>query len=156
MMRISLRTPVRSARKTSSASAGQRKGFVIVEVIVAMVLLAVAVTSLAAMMYSVSQSGMKATGDAYRNAVLMQEVNRLEGIPYDSIPAAVVSTTVSTAPYPHTRVVTVTEPVVGTFKTIKVVITPSNVTYKKDSVTFTRTRARTIATLCTTCLAPAQ
>jgi len=58
---------------------------VLVEVIVAMVLLAVAVTSLAAMMYSVSQSGMKATGNAYRNGALMQEVNRLEGVPFDSV-----------------------------------------------------------------------
>ena len=64
-----------------------RKGFVLVEVIVAMMILAIADSSLAALMYSVSQSGMIATGNAYRNAVLMHEVNRLEGIPYDSIPA---------------------------------------------------------------------
>ena len=156
MMKISLRTPVRSANETSTQPARQRKGFVIVEVIVAMVLLAVAVTSLAAMMYSVSQSGMKATGDAYRNGVLMQEVNRLEGTPYDSIAVGVASTSVGTQPYPHSRVVTVTEPVLGTFKVVKVIITPTNVKYKPDTVTFTRTRARTITTLCTGCPTPTQ
>jgi hypothetical protein len=155
-MKISLRTTVRSASDANSHSERNRKGFVIVEIIVAMVLLAVAVTSLAAMMYSVSQSGMRATGDAYRNGVLMQEVNRLEGVPYDSIPVGGITSTVSTQPYPHSRVVTVTEPVVGTFKTVRVVITPTNVKYKPDTVIFTRTKARTMTTLCTNCPTPTQ
>jgi len=155
-MKNSLLKFVRATNATQVRTAQQREGFVIVEVIVAMVLLAVAVTSLAAMMYSVSQSGMRATGDAFRNGVLMQEVNRLDGIPYDSIPVAVITSSVSTGPYPHSRVVTVTEPVVGTFKSVKVVITPTNLKYKKDSVTFTRTKARTSTTLCTGCPTPTQ
>ena len=85
-MRISMRN------FDSAAVAGEpRKGFVLVEVIVAMVILAIAVSSLAALMYSVSQSGMVATGNAYRNAVLMHEVNRLEAsrtIRFPSEPAA--------------------------------------------------------------------
>jgi hypothetical protein len=148
MMKISMRAP-KSPR--SGPRSGMRKGFVIVEVIVAMILLAVAVTSLAAMLYSVSQNGMVATGNAYRNGVLMNEVNRLEGIPYDSIAVGTASVTVSTAPYPHTRVITVAEPVVNAVKTVKVVITPSNVKYKPDTVNFTRTKARTSKALCTTC-----
>jgi prepilin-type N-terminal cleavage/methylation domain-containing protein len=128
-----------------------RKGFALIEVIVAMVLLAVAVSSLAAMMYSVSQSGMKATGNAYRNGVLMHEVNRLEGIPYDSIAIGSSSVSVSTMPYPHTRVITVSEPVARTIKSITVVITPVNVKFKPDTVSFIRTRARTSRALCTTC-----
>lgn len=128
-----------------------RKGFVLVEVIVAMVLLAVAVSSLAALMYSVSQSGMKATGNAYRNGVLMLEVNRLEGIPYDSIPVGTSSIAVSTQPYAHTRVITIAEPVANVVKTVKVIITPTNLRYKPDTVIFTRTKARTSKVLCTTC-----
>jgi prepilin-type N-terminal cleavage/methylation domain-containing protein len=150
-MRISFRNFVRAANATSAQSAKPRKGFVIVEVIVAMVLLAVAVTSLAALMYSVSQSGMIATGSAYRNGVLMNEVNRLEGVPYDSIAVGTASISVAAAPYPHTRVITVTEPVVNSIKAVTVVITPTNVKYKPDTVSFTRTKARTSKALCTTC-----
>ena len=86
MMRISLRSFDRAAAATTATN--ERKGFSVVEVIVAMVLLAIAVSSLAALTYSVSQSAMIATGNAYRNGVLMQEVNRLEMSPYDSVPAA--------------------------------------------------------------------
>lgn len=141
-------------RVTAAATIGAsepRKGFVLVEVIVAMVLLAVAVSSLAALMYSVSQNGMKATGNAYRNGVLMHEVNRLEGIPYDSIPVGSSSITVTAAPYPHTRVITVAEPSANVIKTIKVVITPANVLLKPDTVSFTRTKSRTSKVLCTDC-----
>ena len=139
-------------RVGTAAPAGEsRKGFVLAEVIVAMVILAIAVSSLAALMYSVSQSGMVATGNAYRNGVLMHEVNRLEGIPYDSIPLGISTITVSTAPYKHTRVITVAEPVANVVKTVKIVITPANTKLKSDTVSFTRTRSRTSKALCKTC-----
>jgi prepilin-type N-terminal cleavage/methylation domain-containing protein len=148
-MRISLRS-IPSVKAQSTDAGNGRQGFVLVEIIVAMVILAVAVSSLAALMYSVSQSGMKQTGNAYRNGVLMQEVNRLEGIPFDSIPVGVTSTSVSSGVYAHTRVVTVTQPAAN-IKSIKVVITPSNVRYKPDTASFTRTLARTSKVLCITC-----
>jgi hypothetical protein len=150
MMQISFRKLARTAHGLNPAMK-ERKGVALVEIIVAMVLLAIAVSSLAALMYSVSQQGMVATGNAYRNGVLMQEVNRLEGTPYDSIHTGVTTTSVSTGTYPHSRAVTVTEPVVGVVKTIKVIVTPTNAKYKPDTVLFTRTKARTTHVLCTTC-----
>jgi prepilin-type N-terminal cleavage/methylation domain-containing protein len=149
-MRISLRIPNRVANSTP-IKGEPRKGFVLVEVIVAMVLLAVAVSSLAALVYSVSKQGRVATGNAYRNGVLMHEVNRLEGIPYDSIAVGLSSRTVSSPPYPHTRTVTVAEPVANVVKTVRIVITPANPIYKPDTVIFTRTKARTSKVLCTDC-----
>ena len=132
-------------------STRERKGFVLVEVIVAMVILAVAVSSLAGLVYSVSRSGIKTSGDAYRNGVLIHEVNRLEGIPYDSIPNGTQSITVSTGQYAHTRVITVAEVSPNVIKTIKIVITPVNKAFKPDSVSFVRTKARTSRVLCTDC-----
>jgi prepilin-type N-terminal cleavage/methylation domain-containing protein len=150
-MKTSLRKFDRTGNAATTETSEARKGFVLVEVIVAMVLLAVAVTSLAAMMYSVSQSGMKATGNAYRNGILMQEVNRLEGIPYDSVAVGTTSYTLSTGVYAHTRTVTVAQPIANTVKTVTVVITPMNTLYKPDTASFTRTNARTSKVLCTSC-----
>jgi len=147
-----MRTSIRNAAEAEKlASAKDRKGFALVEVIVAMVLLAVAVSSLAALVYSVSRSGLAATGNAYRNGVLMQEVNRLEGIPYDSIHVGTSSVTVTSGKYPHTRVVTVTEPSVNLVKSVRVVITPANKVFKPDTAAFIRTKARTSKVLCTDC-----
>lgn len=150
-MRISLRKFDRAAHAETALATESGKGFVLVEVIVAMVLLAIAVSSLAALMYSVSQTNMANTGGVYRNGVLMSEVNRLEGIPYDSIHVGTTSIVVSTAPYPHTRVITVAEPVANVIKTVTVVITPTNLKYKPDTVSFNRTKARTSRVLCTDC-----
>jgi prepilin-type N-terminal cleavage/methylation domain-containing protein len=147
-MRISLR---QNPKKQPGSNATSRKGFVIVEVIVAMVILGVAVSSLAALVYSVSRSGIKTTGDAYRNGVLMQEVNRLEGLPYDSIAVGSASYSVASTTYAHTRVVTVTEPTANVVKVISVVITPTNARFKPDTISFIRTKARVSHVLCKTC-----
>lgn len=135
----------------ATANRGRRRGFVLVEVIVAMVLLAVAVSSLAALVYSVSRGGLAATGNAYRNGVLMHEVNRLEAVPYDSMRVGSSSVTVDAPPYPHTRTITVTEPAANVIKTVKIVVTPANSAFKPDTVNFIRTKARTSRVLCTDC-----
>jgi prepilin-type N-terminal cleavage/methylation domain-containing protein len=150
-MKTSFRKFTLDANATSPAIAKKRKGFVIVEVIVAMVLLAVAVTSLAALMYSVSQKGMVAAGNAYRNGVLMNEVNRLEATPYSLIAVGSTTVSVTTGPYPHNRVITVTEPIVNSVKNVNVIITPTNVNLRPDTVSFMRTNPRTSKVLCTTC-----
>jgi prepilin-type N-terminal cleavage/methylation domain-containing protein len=151
-MKISLRRTVARGRTNTPAGRKNRKGFVLVEIIVAMILLAIAVSSLAALMYSVSQQGMVASGNAYRNGVLMDQVNKLEGIPYDSVTVGTTTTSMTSGTYPHTRVVTVTEPAVQTLKLIKVIVTPTNPKLKPDTVTFTRTKAKTSKVLCTTCI----
>lgn len=148
-MRVSLRSSVTCAVPNPEIG-GPRKGFSLIEVIVAMVLLAIAVSSLAAMMYSVSTSSKKVTGAAYRNGVLMHEVNRLIALPYDQLAVGSSSFSVTDGPYPHSRIVTVAEPA-DKLKTVQVVITPVNPNYKPDTVNFTRTNARTSKVLCTIC-----
>jgi prepilin-type N-terminal cleavage/methylation domain-containing protein len=152
-MRISLRNFDRAAAAATTIAKERTKGFSIVEVIVAMVLLAIAVSSLAALTYSVSQNAMIATANAYRNGVLMQEVNRLEAIPYGSIDAPVISTLppVTTGPYPHTTVITVTEPAVNLVKAVQIVIRPTDTRFKPDTASFVRTNAQTSRVLCTDC-----
>jgi prepilin-type N-terminal cleavage/methylation domain-containing protein len=150
-MKISVRKLVRNVGLQTASGPTSRQGVALIEVIVAMVLLAVAVSSLAALVYSVSQNGMIAAGNAYRNGVVMQEVNRLEGLPYDSIRVGVVSTSVSTGAYPHTRTVTIAEPVAAVVKTVKVIVSPVNPRYKPDTISFIRTKARSSRALCTTC-----
>lgn len=150
-MKITLRT---SARRFAPAGEFQnvapRKGIGLIEVIVAMVILAITLTSLAPAMYSVSRSTIAVTGRAYRNGVLMQEVNRLVALPYDSLAVGTSGYTVTSGNYQHSRTITVTEPAAN-LKLVKVRITPLNVGFAPDSVSFNRTRARTSKYLCTTC-----
>jgi Tfp pilus assembly protein PilV len=150
-MRLSIRSSRRAREVESGLTGAKRPGIALVEVIVAMVLLAIAVSSLAGLVLSVSHQGIRTSGDAYKNGALIEEVNRLEGIPYNTIAVGTSSVTVSTLPYAHTRTVTVTEPQANVVKNIKVVIRPTNPLFKADSVTFVRTRAATPRVLCTDC-----
>ena len=145
-MSVSLR-----AASSDRHTVAPRRGFSLIEVIVAMILLAIAVSSLAALTHSISQSSIKVTGAAYRNGVLMHEVNRLIALPYDSVAVGVSSYGATSGPYPHTRVITVTEPAPAKLKTVKIVVTPTNPLFKPDTVKFTRTNAKTSKVLCTIC-----
>ena len=119
-----------------------KKGFVLLEVIVAMFILAVVLSTLAALMFRVSRGSFLSIGGAYRNGILLQEVNRLEALPYDSLALGTTTASVSALPYPHTRQVTVTNPGVNV-KAVKLVITPTNALYKPDTASFTRTLGMT-------------
>jgi len=148
-MRISRRYKANSA--IHAETVGPRKGFSLIEVIVSMLLLAIAVSSLAPMMYSVSQSSRKVTGAAYRNGVLMHEANRLIALPYDSLPVGSATFSVANGQYPHTRSISIAEPV-AKLKTVQVIVAPTNPIYKPDTLKFTRTNAKTSKVLCTICI----
>jgi hypothetical protein len=151
---MKLKLPGKSARyarrPTRRVIDGRRKGIGLIEVVVAMVILAITLTSLAPLVYSVSRSTLTVTGKVYRNGVLMQEVNRLTALPYDSLAVGTVAVTVSSSPYPHTRTVVISEPVTN-LKVIKIKVAPTSSAFLPDSVSFTRTKARTSKYLCTTC-----
>lgn len=127
-----------NAALRKSARGCAKKGFVLLEVIVAMFILGVVLSSLAALMFQVSRGAFKSIGGAYRNGVLLQEVNRLEALPYDSLPIGTTTATITALPYPHTRTVTVTNPSTNV-KTVKLVIAPTIALYKPDTAIFTRT-----------------
>ena len=128
------------------ARTAPRQGFILLEVLVAMVLLGLVLSTLAAMMFAVAKRSITSTGSSYRNAILMQEVNRLEALPFDSLALGTTSVTVGTMPYPHTRIVTVTT-ISDKAKQVQLVITPSIVAYKPDTVKFSRTLPATTTAL---------
>jgi Tfp pilus assembly protein PilV len=140
--------------KLLSRSAGQRRGrrsgFILMEVIVAMTLLALIMTPLAAMVYKITARSHRSIGNTYRNAVVMEEVNLLESLPYDNLPSGTTTTTVTDKPYPYTMTVTIAQyyqkwQLKG--KSVQLVITPANPLYRADTVKFIRSSANTLTAL---------
>jgi hypothetical protein len=135
--------PAKTARRLRS----KRGGFILLEVIVAITLLALILTPLAAMIYKITARSHRIVGSAYRNAVLMQQVNLLESLPYDSLAVGTRTTQVTTKPYPHEEKVIVAQYYVKwqlKGKTVKLIITPTNTLYKPDTTTFIRSTAATL------------
>jgi Tfp pilus assembly protein PilV len=127
--------------------ARQRGGFILMEVIVAMTLLALIMTPLAAMVFKITARSHRSIGNTYRNAIVMKEVNLLESLAYDSIPAGTTTTVVTDQTYPYTKTVIVAQyfqkwQLKG--KSITLVITPSNALYRPDTTKFIRSSAATL------------
>lgn len=123
---------------------GKRRGFILMEVIVAMTLLALIMTPLAAMVYKITARSHRSVGNTYRNAVIMEQVNLFESLAYDSLAVGTTTTTVTTPPYPYTLSVTIAQyfqkwQLKG--KSIRMVLTPANPLYRPDTVTFIRSSA---------------
>lgn len=137
-------------KKNPSRAKARRKGFILMEVVVAITLLALVLTPLAAMVYKITARSHRIIGSAYRNGVLMEQINLLESLPYDSLTVG-TTTLVSTAkPYLFTRKVTVTQ-ISQVFelkaKKIILIITPTSPLYKPDTTTFVRSSANTLHAL---------
>lgn len=129
---------------------GGRRGFILLEVIVAITLLALVLTPLAAMVFKITSRSHRIIGSAYRNGVLMQQVNLLESLPFDSLAIGTTTTSSTAKPYPYTRKVTVSlisQVYELKAKKVILIIAPTNTLYKPDTTTFVRSSANTMHTL---------
>lgn len=116
-----------------------RRGFSLVEVVVAMTLLGVALSALVRPTFQYAQRVTDLQAEVQRDGVARAQVSRLMALPYDSLASRAGCRTVSTTALPHTRCVTLTS--LSTTQTrVSVIITPSNTTFAPDTVTFERTR----------------
>ncbi len=127
-----------------------RKGFILMEVVVAMTLLALLLTPLAAMVFKITARSHTIIGNTYRNGVLMEQVNLLESLPYDSLATGTTTSTITSMPYPRT--VSVTVSVYYTKyqlkgKKVTLIITPTNPLYRPDTTKFIRSSAATLTAL---------
>jgi hypothetical protein len=119
------------------------------EVIVAMTLLALIFTPLAAMVFKITARNHRTVGNTYRNAVMMREVNYLEALPYDSLANGTRVDSVTAPPYQYKTTVTVTQYFQKwqlKAKRVTLIIKPKNPLYQPDTVTFIRSSANTMTT----------
>jgi prepilin-type N-terminal cleavage/methylation domain-containing protein len=126
-----------------------RQGFSLIEVMVAMTLLAIVMMSLAKMSVTVATIGRTNDLVAKRNAVLQMEANKLGAVPFDSLSKWSTATkTFTQGTFSYTRRMTITA-VSSTRDSIKIVVIPTSKTAKKDSVFIIRSKPTTTNVLCT-------
>lgn len=117
-----------------------RQGVSLVEVIVAMTLLGVVLSSLAGLTFQASQRSLNVAAEGYRQGILLQEVNRMTATPWAQIAGAAGCSTVTGGTFPHTRCVTVST-LSSTARRIRVIVTPSQPGVRPDTITFERSNA---------------
>jgi prepilin-type N-terminal cleavage/methylation domain-containing protein len=129
----------------------RRRGFSLIEVMVAMTLLSIVMMSLAKISVSIATRARLNDLVAKRNAALQLEANKFITIPFDSLRNWSTTTkTFTRGNFGYTRRLTITA--VNSMRyTVKVVVTPTSNTAKKDSVIIDRTKPPTGSPLCVGC-----
>jgi prepilin-type N-terminal cleavage/methylation domain-containing protein len=119
-----------------------RRGVSLIEIIVAMTLLAFVVGSLSILSAKSARRGPELDKGSARAFVLMQQSNRFSVLPYDSIAVyAPRIDTVITGRFKYLRRVTYTQSTTGSeYKTVKVILLPTTDTTSRDSLIFVRAK----------------
>ena len=121
------------------------------EVIVAMALIAIAMTLLATLAITVGRRGRTNELVTKRNLALSQQVSRFQVMSVENIAVLTSGTTqMLIGDFTFNRRLAITAPAAGRY-TIKVVIEPVGGEFRADSVTIDRTRMASGSPLCTNC-----
>jgi prepilin-type N-terminal cleavage/methylation domain-containing protein len=138
------------ARRSSLRRASLRRGFSLIEVMVAMTILAVVLLSLARFSAAISKRGRENDLVSSRTAALLKEANKFGAMPFDSLATAPSgSVTRTDGGFTYTRRLVNTADA-GNRRTIRIVVTPANTAVRADSLTLQRTRASS-SPLCVGC-----
>ncbi|HKV70134.1 MAG TPA: prepilin-type N-terminal cleavage/methylation domain-containing protein [Gemmatimonadales bacterium] len=116
-----------------------RKGFTLVEIIVAMAILAIFLVGLAKANYVILHRLNVMSGGAARDAVLMQLENQFTAMPFDSLKKKAGTISVTSPPFSYTRTITVDTTVTNRRK-VTITITPTNTMFKSGTITLTRSK----------------
>lgn len=140
----------RSRRRAVRRARGARPGFSLIEIVVAMTILAVVLLSLSGL--AVKAAARAATNDLMvkRTAALQLEASKLGAMPFATLAALPTTSTAFTFEgFTYTRKLTRTA---STNRyTVKIVIVPAIDSTKSDSVTFDRSDPPSSTPLCTGC-----
>ncbi len=149
---MTLLSGVRRSPRRRGRVPGARRGFSLIEILVAMTMLSIVLVSLARLATVVAVRGRTNALAAKRNAALQLEANKIGAMTYASLatwPTAAKIDTVNT--FVYTRRLTLTKAASGSRYTVKIVVLPVTDTTTKDSVVFDRTLPATGSPLCVGC-----
>jgi len=120
-----------------------RRGFSVLEIMIAMVMLSIVLVSLAGLSLSLSRYGTRNAGRAYETGLLTQEIDRAVTAPIESLAVKIGMTTVDTpvtTPWKIDRSITVSGR--SDSLTVRIAIRPVNSSQRQDSVYQTVLRTR--------------
>ena len=126
-------------RRPSRARSGGRRGFSLVEVIVAIALFGVSMSAIGALTLAVTRQSTAGAGVVERTAVLEARANDLFALKWTEINAQAGCTTITTAPLPRTECITVTN-VTATRKRVTLTVTPTDASIHPTSISVEHTQ----------------
>lgn len=119
-----------------------RKGVAVLEIMVGMVVLAVGLLGAAGMTVAATRRASGLTTQSSRDGVMLQELNKLAALPYDSLSGRVGCATASTGTLEYTRCILVTDVADGAgYKRVRLIVSPSTAWARPDTAYLNRARS---------------
>lgn len=100
-----------------------RRGFTLIEILIAIVILGSAGVGLAKLMMTTASRATTSGAVSYRAAAMNAEVSRVAALPAGSLTDGTTTRSVTARPFPHT--VTTVAATSGTVQTVTITITPT-------------------------------
>lgn len=122
---------------------GPARGFTLIEMLVALMMLSIVVTSLAALAGTMARRARRVSGRAFQTGLLTKEVDRAVAVPIESLAVNLGKTTLDTPvtkPFPYARAISIAGR--ADSLTVRIAIRPLAVAQKADSVTQSVLRTR--------------
>lgn len=129
-----------SARRAVTRS---RRGFSLIEVVIAMMMLSIIVTTLAALSGTMARRARRVSGSGFETGLLTQEVDRAVAVPIESLAVRLGQTTVDTpvtTPFPYARAISIAGR--ADSLTVRIAIRPLASAQRADSITQSVLRTR--------------
>jgi prepilin-type N-terminal cleavage/methylation domain-containing protein len=128
-----------------------RRGFSLVELIVAMTLFGIVMVMLGSLSLTVARRARTNDLTIKRNLALAQQAGRIDAMPFKDVATVTSGTTLMlVGDFTFNRTFTVTQPAADRY-TIKIVVRPVANEFRADSVTIDKSRPASGMPLCTIC-----
>lgn len=108
---------------TTTNRTPDRRGFTLIEVLVAVVILGTVGVGLAGSLLTGAQAARASGTIAYRTAALNTEVSRVAALPVGTLANGTTTRTVTAQPFPYT--VTIVAATTGTLQSVNITVTPT-------------------------------
>jgi prepilin-type N-terminal cleavage/methylation domain-containing protein len=119
--------------------AAARRGITLIEVVVALTMFAIVTMTVASFTAQVASGSRVNAVGTVRAGALAAQVNRLEALPYDTLPTRVGCTSISSGLLPRSECVGVRDIAVGR-REVTFILRPNNTALRPDTVIFERSK----------------
>jgi prepilin-type N-terminal cleavage/methylation domain-containing protein len=114
-------------RSARAPRAARRRGFSIIEIIVAIVLLGISLSTLGVLAFTASRRNMTVANAGYRSAAMRYLFDRYSALDFDDIDAAqALDSTVTESPMPYRMQAIMVAGASANEKQIRLIVTPTN------------------------------
>ncbi len=118
-----------------------RRGVAVLEIMVGMVILSIGLLGAAGMTVTAARRASGLSTQSGRDGIILQELNKLASMPYDSLSARVGCSTGSSGTLTYSRCIAVTDVTEGSgYKRVQLIVSPSTTWARPDTVYVNRVK----------------